>query len=116
MTLNIVLLGRQPKHYEILFSPHFVLSPFLLTVLQNFFLFLGILTLIIFNILMTLKGGGQRHSAHTFWSIAAKLASPLRREIFLRQAFWSAVAKPASSLQGWDHTFWSAAAKLASPL
>ena len=29
-------------------------------------LFLGILTLIIFNILMNPKGGGQKHSAHTF--------------------------------------------------
>ena len=48
---------------------------------------------------MNLKGGGQKHSAHTFWSVAAKLASPLRREIFLTQAFWSTVAKPTSLLR-----------------
>ena len=35
--LNIVLLGRQPKHCEIFFFPKLILLPFILTVLQNFF-------------------------------------------------------------------------------
>ena len=81
-TLNIALLRRQPKHCEILFFPKLVLLPFLFTVLQKKILFLGILTLIIFNILMNLKGGGKKHSARTFWSSTAKLASPLRRATF----------------------------------
>ena len=75
--LNIALLGRQPKHCEIFFFPKLVLLPFLLTVLQENFLFLGILTSISFNILVNLKGGGQKHSAHTFWSVATKLEASL---------------------------------------
>ena len=42
---------------------------------------------------MNLKGGGKKHSAHDFWSTAAKLASLLRRATFLGRAFWSAAAR-----------------------
>ena len=58
--LNIELLGRQPKHCEIFFFPKLLLLPFLLTVLQKIlFLFLGILTVINFNNVINLKGGGK---------------------------------------------------------
>ena len=60
--LNIALLGRQPKHCEFFFFPKTRITSILLDCFIEKFSFLGILTLMFFNILMNLKGGGQKRS------------------------------------------------------
>ena len=91
--------------------------------LCNDIFFLGVLPLLIFKVLASLKGGGKKTRVPTFWSTVTKPFTPPRREKSFKPALGYASEKSPSPLHGFAQTFWPIVVKrnpllrsVASPL